>query len=328
MHVTALLVGACAALACLDAAAAPSYTVGPVTGKYGTAVALNEAGQVAVNNRESGFPWRGAITGPSGVPDFGTFGGSDNVVHGINNKGDAVGLAQTADGETHAFHYSAGRLLDLSASAGLDNASVINDRGQIAGQHEGRAYVYLDGALEFFGPPDTGVSDINERGDIVGAAVFDGDEPHAYLYSQGKMTDLGGLGGGFSTASAINDLGTIVGYGIAGDGRQRAFMVDAGVMTDIGGLAGTSAAFDINNHGQAVGMADQLPVLFSEGGVTDLNSLIAADSGYRLVWASAINDRGEILATGCNADPTGPPPASGSCSPRFPRSPSPCRRRC
>src|SRR5205823_1755456 len=77
---------------------------------------------------------------------------------------------------------------------------------------------------------------INDRGDVVGFAGF-----HAFLYSQGDMTDLGTLGSvfGSSVAYGINNLGQVVGgtsLGAFNDTASAAFIYSDGVMTNLNTL--------------------------------------------------------------------------------------------
>jgi probable HAF family extracellular repeat protein len=52
--------------------------------------------------------------------------------------------------------------------------------------------------------------------------------PHAFLYSDGKMTDLGTLGGKESVAFGINDAGQIVGWADNANGYAHAFLYSFG----------------------------------------------------------------------------------------------------
>jgi probable HAF family extracellular repeat protein len=81
-------------------------------------------------------------------------------------------------------------------------------------------------------------------------------------------------------------------------------------MTDLGTLSGTSdsVATAINDAGQIVGDARitdptptsplYAPFLYSNGQITNLNSLLPANSGWTLVTATGINNQGVIAGTG------------------------------
>jgi probable HAF family extracellular repeat protein len=289
----------------LAAQAAPIYAVTPVTGKFTSAVALNDAGQVAVNNHDSNVPFRtGFIIGGGMVESVGTLGGSESAIHGMNNKGEAVGDSQTASGLNHAFLYSGGRIQDLTVVFGIGSAADINDRGDIAGQAgDHGALVRAGGTVGVFGPAGTHAVAINNSGDVVGDYVLEGKGIHAFLYAENKFSDLGTLGGTFSTANSVNDAGTVVGNSSIAVGQDRAFVYSDGVMTELGSPTSASSANGINDLGQIVGTIDNRAFLYANGIMTDLNTLIEPEAGVLLVSALAINNRQQILANAC--DPSG-----------------------
>ncbi|HEY2039182.1 MAG TPA: hypothetical protein VGG95_05930, partial [Edaphobacter sp.] len=89
-----------------------------------------------------------------------------------------------------------------------------------------------------------------------------GGQTHGFIYTNGKMWDLGTLGGNFSEALGINSKGQIVGDSITSDGSQHAFLFYDGVMTDLGkyGQDGIfQAGTGINENGQIVGYAQVAP---------------------------------------------------------------------
>ena len=120
------------------------------------------------------------------------------------------------------------------------------------------------------------------------------------------MRSLGTLGGRNSFAVAINSSGKVVGTANRADGTTHAFLVSGGAMRDLGTLGGeNSDAFDINDEGDVVGRAQVAPgdatthaFVLGKNQVTDLNSLIPADSGWVLREARAINNNGEIAGIG------------------------------
>jgi hypothetical protein len=54
-------------------------------------------------------------------------------------------------------------------------------------------------------------------------------------------------------------------------------------------------AVAVNDHGEAVGDGDGIPVLWTKGTAQELRTLIEGSAGYRLVEALAINGKGQIL---------------------------------
>ena len=92
---------------------------------------------------------------------------------------------------------------------------------------------------------------------MVGYAWITGDTTrHAFLYSNGSLTDLGTLGGAHSYALGINNSGEMAGYSNTSGSAEHAFLHSNGSMTDLGTLGGAdSAAFGINDSSQVVGWA-------------------------------------------------------------------------
>ncbi|HEY9605578.1 MAG TPA: hypothetical protein V6C85_28500, partial [Allocoleopsis sp.] len=99
-----------------------------------------------------------------------------------------------------------------------------------------------------------------------------------------------------------------VGYSFASGYRSiEACLWEEGVgMRSLGTLGGNnSSAEDINNLGQIVGASstaanvlDTHAILWEEGVMTDLNSLIPLDSGWLLSDARGINNTGQIVGYG------------------------------
>jgi probable HAF family extracellular repeat protein len=142
-------------------------------------------------------------------------------------------------------------------------------------------------------------NDVNESGQIVGAATLPNGETHAFLFTPwvGRMVDLGTvLGGRVSIANAISNRGQIVGGALPepGTGDGRAFIWDQGVMTalpDLPGLTG-SQANDVNDIGVVVGVCGSHPVRWVNGVPQDLGSI---PGGQVFGEAVAINASGVIV---------------------------------
>ena len=138
-------------------------------------------------------------------------------------------------------------------------------------------------------------SSINDAGQVVGYCYLY-DETHAFLYSNGTMTDLGTLGED-SYAFGINNAGQVVGYSYTSSGESHAFLYSNGTMTDLGTLGGDSYALGINDAGQVVGYSYTSSgvyvyhaFLYSNGTMTDLGTL-----GGRHSYASGINNAGQVV---------------------------------
>ncbi len=249
-------------------------------------------------------------------------------VTGLNSAVEVVGNTNPPDGEGYAFLLdSNGTFHNLGDLPGysLTAATGISANGQVIGYSsdpdsnsspDSLALVDVNGVMTSLGTlnsQDVRESEaigINDSGQIVGWSTVIGDAIHAFLYSNGQMTDLSTLGGashaGSSVANAINDSGQIVGNTTvvngSGPGSQQAFLDANGVMTALGIPYGTeeSDANAINSSGQIVGNAGdpssadglgQHAILWSNGTATDLGTL----PGDSFADATSINDSGVIV---------------------------------
>lgn len=132
---------------------------------------------------------------------------------------------------------------------------------------------------------------INDSGQVVGRANTSNGETHAFLYSNGAMTDLDTpLGSQSGVAYGINYIGQVVGdlY----HHNRYTFLYSGGAMTLDGIL---TEAHDINDHGQVVGQASvggsNHAVISSGGVVTDLGALLGGVSSR----AYGVNNNGQVV---------------------------------
>lgn len=206
-----------------------------------------------------------------------TLGGNNAQASGVNNRGDVVGVSETANLDACSPNF-------LQVEAALWRDGNIIELPPLPGDPDAQAFA------------------VNDGGEIIGLSGCATGAVHALVWHNGTPLDLGNLGGEmFNVPSAINKLGQIVGQSdLFGDATHHAFLWDKGVMTDLGTLAGYGASVGngINNRGQIVGFGDngmsQVALIWEAGVATDLNTLIASNPDWFLAEALSINDRGEI----------------------------------
>jgi len=273
--------------------------------------------------------------------DLGTLGKPDGNSWinwgGINERGEAVGMSETAvpdpDGEDvcgfgtkltcSPFLWRNGHMSALPTVGGNNGqASAINNRGQVAGYAETSVvdsgcppYKTTLGVLWNKGKaqplptvgsdPDGIAFGINNRGQAVGYSGTCTTALHAVMWENGTAVVLPDLGFPRSNiAFAINNRGQIAGKVRTADGTTyvAALWQPDGTLTNLGILPGDFAAFatGINNRGQVVGNNFDSSFNWSHGFIwqngvmTDLNTLIPADSNLFIISASNINDHGQI----------------------------------
>src|SRR6516225_9538922 len=248
--------------------------------------------------------------------DLGTFGGPSayGSINGpglqlINNSGVVSSFADTAMPDpnaptlcyvpdcflSHAFHWQDGVLTDIGALPGENSSASgpINERGWSVGQSQ-------NGVMDpLLGIPET----------------------RATLWIDGRIVDLGTLGGNASLASSLNKEGIVVGISqnnisdpvsLFGMGTQtRAFLWQNGVMHDLGTLGGPDAvALAVNERGQVVGYsftnATPNPVtgvpttdtfLWDHGTMIDLGTLGGTDANVGPSPTLVINNKGQVAGT-------------------------------
>lgn len=300
--------------------------IGTLGGNFSKAMSITNNGKVVGQTTTSPsssstvpFIWIGGS-----MTNITNFGGTNGIANAAAEIGYVVGAADGIN-STNSFIWSDifGKK-DLGSLGGLSSfAFDINNAFQIVGQTEltgpgvltDRAFVWdnvnLIRAIPTLGGNSNAAYGINSSGQIVGHSITTSGVTHAFILSQGVLTDLGTLGGTQSIAHKVNDSGHVVGYSTLTSGSINppfhAFVWTAnGGMTDLGALAGNrSIAYDINNAGEIVGSSEVAPGVTHAfihsplSGMLDLNNALVG-SGWTLQEARGINDRGQIVGFGIN----------------------------
>ncbi len=227
----------------------------------------------------------------------------------------------------HVFRWESGVKTDLGTFPGGTSSCSqwINDRGWIvggatigaidplAGYPAVHATLWRNGQIQnlgTFGGYQSYAWSVNNLGQVVGFAsnttpdqstgnvfAFGATQTHAFLWQNGRMQDLGTLGGPDSDAFVINASGQIAGMSITSSGAVDPFLWENGKMIDLGTIGGTFGYPNmINTRGQIVGFSDLLgdlqgqghPFLWENGVLKDLGTLGGLSGEAR--W---INDAGD-----------------------------------
>lgn len=253
-----------------------------------------------------GFAWKdGKMTA---LP---TLGGYDGFATGVNNRGQIVGWAETAE------H-------DPTCNA---NHQVFQFEAVVWGPKKNRIHALPP----YPGDLDGAATSINQKGQIVGisglcgGAVGGATAEHMVMWRHGHVVrTMPTLGGAYwNTPMDINNHGDVAGFSdLPGDGptfsginfhaffwSRKHFICNGEETTgtcDLGTLPGDSLseALGVNDHDQVVGVSfpSGQAFIWQNGVMTDLNTLVTPGTTLVLTDAQDINDRGVI--TGQALDPS------------------------
>jgi probable HAF family extracellular repeat protein len=293
--------------------------LGTLGGSLTIANGLNNLGQVigyaflTGDSQYHPFIWSGGS-----MHDLGTLGGLDASIVGINDAGQMAGFSYLSPISLsyRAVLATSSGLVSLGSLGGsYSSAYAINSSGQVAGESslsgnfQYHAFLFSGGVMRdlgTFGGSQSSAFAINDAGLVTGHANLTGDsQTHAFLFDGTTLHNLGTLGGTYSCGYKINNAGQIVGESwLTGDVEAHACLYRAGTMLDLGTLGGAnSSAWALNNSGNVVGVASDASgmdraYLWKDGVMTDLNTLLPANSGWELTAAYFIDDYGHIAGTG------------------------------
>ncbi len=238
-----------------------------------------------------------------------TLGGDNAFGTGINNKGQAIGWAETSYEDPTCNLPQVLQFLPFVYDVKTKKITALQT---------------------YPGDPDGTVDTINEKGQMAGIsgicsnAVGGASAIHAVFWQDQNSTPIamGNLGGmAWNTPTGMNNKGEVVGFGNPSGDQNAGFNPiafywnETAGMTSLGTLAGdfNSLAYAINNSGLIVGQSlggsnGSHAFIYQDGTMTDLNSLVVGQSAFTLVFANDVNDDGVIVGGAFNPK-TGKAPA-------------------
>lgn len=217
--------------------------LGTLGGKQSYAVAINESGQVVgwsatKRNDQLGRPVKHAFLWQAGkMSDLNPPGPFRSRAVAINEAGQVLiqtfresncldystcpGNEDPTPTDERAWLWAGGNFAKLGTVGGLSATAVaLNDNGQAIGHGRDHAVLWENGVttdlgtLPRFANAPCWPRDINNQGQVVGS-MFGGEperwQTRGWVWENGRMIDLGTLGGGYAQVMDINERSQIVG---------------------------------------------------------------------------------------------------------------------
>lgn len=266
-------------------------------------------------------------------------GENSSVVFEVNAHGLGVGSSETGsyDARSHApaFHpviFRNGRVVDMGTLPGGSEgfAITVNEDGVVGGLSNSsaagpgmplffdwggqvRSFLWKDGRMRDLGTlggPGTVLTRVNEHGLVAGDSYVSAvvnpttgyPTMHPYLWRDGRMRDLGSLGGGLSFTMWLNERGQSTGSAtVAGDVDYHPFLWDGVRLRDLGTLGGTYAfGSHLNDLGEVTGYsatpdAEQgvHTFLWRHGRMTDLSPDLCS-------FPEWVNNATQVVGASCD----------------------------
>jgi probable HAF family extracellular repeat protein len=238
--------------------------LGTLGGPGSLASALNDAGQITGFSLTATGDAHAFVYRSGAMIDLGP-AGSTSSGKAINASGQVAGQATPAGGQSYALLYSGGKINSFGQMHPGSTAEGIGGQAQITGTYPdtngSHAFIYdgkvfadlMPGYSSFV----SGTRSINTAGSVTGGFQIR-DTLHGFVYSNGRSSDLGSLGGDYTVPTAISNAGKITGVSARADGAHHAFIYSAGSPpADLGTLDGTfSVGYALNELDQVTGESE------------------------------------------------------------------------
>ena len=263
----------------------------------------------------AGFPQLRALLWDAGrvLHNLGTLGGNTSLANSLNNHGQVVGSAANAIAENPdvASYFNSFLPAAQQIRAFLWEDNAMRDLGTLGGNDSTATAISQNGNIVGFASTDTAVHD------TTGLPTL-----HPFLWKNGRMTDLGSLGGTLASTGSfafgpfgktVNDQGQVIGTSmLSGDQTWHAFVWDKSRMLDLGTLGGdNSEAFFLSDNGQVLGRAEvsmtpyvRHAFIWENGRMTDLGAPAPCTRSSALSMNAANQIVGDLGA--CTADSNDP----------------------
>jgi probable HAF family extracellular repeat protein len=264
----------------------PLKDLGSLGGDFSYSISVNTRGQVVGTSLLSyGNVDHAFLSGPNGGPlkDLGTLGGPYSYGVGVNDSGQVSGTsdiaAKTPQGYSISHAYlsgpNGGPLTDLGTlGGGYSEGTRLNMRGQVTGSAAtatGAVHAFLSGPNGMLPLQDLGAldgvastgDDVNAAGLVVGASSYVGStgqyDTHAFLYTNGAMTDLNSFvdpasGITLTEATGITDSGYILASGTT-NGQTGTYLLTPASLGPVNAgpnlvVTASASPADVNNFRQ------------------------------------------------------------------------------